>query len=274
MGPVEIINQVHLGRREFPFRVYHTAANTTSRRQVVRRRLRSSAASYSDDEETLDVLVFGSPPQEEPPLPDRTSYHPGGRPLIRYSLLNKYLPLRIGKVKRRPSGFREKGGPFQIRYFAESAAECYCDEQCLLYGDCCSDYTYVCPRPEHCIVSHWGGWGECLPRNGSCGEGEKARERTVLRHQMNGGRRCPELREAKACFRECSPASSSALVDEYGRVVPGREGQDRTTVALLLDYKYHDSRRPPSGYANGTADWWWEATVEKKRRLPKEAYKK
>ncbi|VDK19357.1 unnamed protein product, partial [Anisakis simplex] len=103
---------------------------------------------------------------------------------------------------------------------------CYCDEVCIAFGDCCSDYTFVCP-PSDCYVTNWSEWSACVLDDTAqkCGVGTRTRTREVRREANYGGAPCPDLVEQLSCFHECPP----------------RE-EDVTTVALLLDYKYNDIR--------------------------------
>lgn len=87
-------------------------------------------------------------PTEDPPSKEANELFKG-YPIIRYSLLNKFLPLRIGKRKSyAPSSslsFIQKEKQ-QIMYLTESDPECYCDEYCSRYNDCCTDYQKFCER--------------------------------------------------------------------------------------------------------------------------------
>ncbi|CAD6190384.1 unnamed protein product [Caenorhabditis auriculariae] len=162
----------------------------------------------------LKTLIFGEKtnPDEEPEEISRyLSYHP--RPkhlLIRYSILSQHLPLRISTTPDTSMMSEEDESERPTLYYLEAAkAECYCDEACIALGDCCSDYTYVCP-PRDCVVGDWGSWSGCSADQGSCGIG------TQKRTQM------------RTCFVECRKPKSAL--------------DDVTTVALLLDYKYNTTR--------------------------------
>ena len=54
-----------------------------------------------------------------------------------YLLLNQHI--RIIADERVPSSEH-------YAYLAAGDVQCYCDETCIELGDCCSDYTFVCPR--------------------------------------------------------------------------------------------------------------------------------
>ncbi|CAI2349759.1 unnamed protein product [Caenorhabditis sp. 36 PRJEB53466] len=146
--------------------------------------------------------------------------------ITRYSILSKYMPL---KVTSSPLLYEEnRVQPAANLYFLESGAnECYCDEHCVTLGDCCSDYTFVCP-PRDCVVTDWDEWSECAADNGTCGIGVQKRLRHVVEHAERGGAVCPPLKEMRTCFVDCRPKKS--LFD------------DITTVALILDYKYNQTR--------------------------------
>ena len=40
-----------------------------------------------------------------------------------------------------------------VMFLSEADPDCFCDELCVQYGDCCSDYTYVCPRKQKITTS-------------------------------------------------------------------------------------------------------------------------
>uniref|UniRef100_A0AC34FTD2 SMB domain-containing protein n=1 Tax=Panagrolaimus sp. ES5 TaxID=591445 RepID=A0AC34FTD2_9BILA len=113
-----------------------------------------------------------------------------------------------------------------VRFLVEADPDCFCDELCVQYGDCCSDYTYVCP-PTDCQVSQWGEWSKCEAYQTTCGQGRQERKRIVNIPPAHGGMPCLPLTEARACFKEC----------------PVVKQKDITTVALLLPYKYHEARK-------------------------------
>lgn len=77
-------------------------------------------------------------------------------------MLNRNLPLTIEqpRIVSSESHYDEDSGEYdddtEVMYLTEADPVCYCDETCIRYGDCCSDYTYVCPRkdlsPLSCIA--------------------------------------------------------------------------------------------------------------------------
>jgi len=58
-------------------------------------------------------------------------------------------------------------------------------------------------EPKSCRVSAWADWSSCSK---SCGIGEAARTRTVIKHPRHGGTPCPKLKEFKWCgsARNCN----------------------------------------------------------------------
>lgn len=166
-----------------------------------------------------------------------------GWPLIRYSLLNKYLPLRV--LKRSHTMDVVKGRQQTIWHtfnVAEAPKECFCDQMCVKYGDCCGDYAYRCPAVD-CLISQWTSWSDCFVEmpEANCGLGFRERHRQVLNQAENGGIECPSsLTQQIGCFKQCE-----ANIEE--RVDLGEEEEytrpDVTTVALLLDYRFNKSRK-------------------------------
>ncbi|CAL2036504.1 unnamed protein product [Caenorhabditis brenneri] len=176
---------------------------------------------------TLKTLIFGQKRDQRTPPEEITRYSEKPRHLlIRYSLLSKYMPL---KVTSSPLLYEEnRVQPSNNLYYLESSiSECYCDEHCVALGDCCSDYTFVCP-PRDCVLTDWDRWSQCTPDNGTCGIGTQKRLRHVIQHAERGGAACPPLKEMRTCFIECRPKKSAL--------------DDITTVALILDYKYNQTR--------------------------------
>ncbi|MFH4974044.1 hypothetical protein AB6A40_000753 [Gnathostoma spinigerum] len=173
---------------------------------------------------TLLQLIFGEGyyRQDEP---DITRYY-GPHKIIRYSLLNRYLPLRISRARRDRFDVQPKSEAHILS--GVNYGKCYCDEICIKFGDCCADYPYVCP-PSDCYVTEWSTWSECVPdnKNEKCGVGIRSRDRTVLRDAIHGGASCPPLVEKHSCYLECHKVE---------------KGEDIVTVALLVDYKFNGTR--------------------------------
>uniref|UniRef100_A0A183EQY7 SMB domain-containing protein n=1 Tax=Gongylonema pulchrum TaxID=637853 RepID=A0A183EQY7_9BILA len=121
----------------------------------------------------------------------------------RYSVLNQLIPLII-KDSREGKKLRGYGGS-KIAFLEKNGAHdsiCFCDEKCIAFGDCCTDYTFVCP-PSDCFVTEWSMWSSCLPDREACGIGIRTRKRTILRKAERGGKECPPLVEKMSCFKEC-----------------------------------------------------------------------
>ncbi|VDM79357.1 unnamed protein product, partial [Strongylus vulgaris] len=78
-----------------------------------------------------------------------------------------------------------------------------------------------------CIVSEWGSWENCVADDGTCGIGVQQRTRYVRQEAIRGGKECPPLKEMRTCYVECPKRRSL---------------DDLTTVALLLDYRYNETR--------------------------------
>uniref|UniRef100_A0A0N5B9R1 SMB domain-containing protein n=1 Tax=Strongyloides papillosus TaxID=174720 RepID=A0A0N5B9R1_STREA len=226
-----------------------------------------------DDDETIEILHFGDEFEDPPPHQEHIKYLDSDNrthAYIRYSLINRYIPVRVEKVKKRTrhrmrhekvrklgknkidklvplehqsndkkkitgvdegdekARWREEN----YRYKSQGNVECYCDGACLKFGDCCSDYTFVCP-PVDCKTSEWERWSDCVAddKDVGCGIGQRVRRRYIVRKAENGGNRCGELEETVSCFKECKKRSN-----RFGLF-------DETTVALIIDYKYNMSRK-------------------------------
>ncbi|CAB4058620.1 unnamed protein product [Lepeophtheirus salmonis] len=74
-----------------------------------------------------------------------------------------------------------------------SALPCYCDHACLRLQDCCPDFKEFCQVID-CHVSEWGPWSPCKGCSGT-----EERQRVILRHPLNGGSKCPHLKQTQPC---------------------------------------------------------------------------
>ncbi|VIO91393.1 Uncharacterized protein BM_BM5396 [Brugia malayi] len=170
-------------------------------------------------------LIFGQPFYPKGEQPETTLYYQRHK-LIRYSLLNRHIPLTVKDL-------RSIGWPndvTKLTFLGNTAYDnlCYCDEKCVTFDDCCSDYSFACPSSD-CAVSEWSAWSQCIPDKGSCRTGVQTRKRTIDRKPKHGGTECPSLVEKMSCFKECPQ--------------PRRRHQPGITpVALLLDYSYNKTR--------------------------------
>lgn len=144
-----------------------------------------------------------------------------------YSILSQHLPLTVSTTPIVPEYDDEAP---QFMYLEAPPTNCYCDETCVALGDCCSDYTYVCP-PQDCEVSDWYPWEGCVADVGECGTGVEQRVRYVTHRAERGGASCPPLKEMRTCFKQCTKRRSL---------------DDITTVALLVDYRYNETRNKTS----------------------------
>nr|XP_031297327.1 somatomedin-B and thrombospondin type-1 domain-containing protein isoform X1 [Camelus dromedarius] len=73
---------------------------------------------------------------------------------------------------------------------------CFCDQACLITGDCCFDYARACPaRP--CLVGEWSPWSGCADR---CRPTARVRRRAVRQEPRNGGAPCRVLEERAGCL--------------------------------------------------------------------------
>jgi hypothetical protein len=73
-----------------------------------------------------------------------------------------------------------------------------CDSKSMKISKSCNDQKC----PINCGVSPWGAFGKCST---SCGEGVKARTRTILSKPEHGGNKCPALRITDRCFEGACP---------------------------------------------------------------------
>uniref|UniRef100_A0A0K0EA09 SMB domain-containing protein n=1 Tax=Strongyloides stercoralis TaxID=6248 RepID=A0A0K0EA09_STRER len=215
-----------------------------------------------EPDESIEILHFGEEFEDPQPYQEHVRYLNQDNmthAYIRYSLINRYIPVRVEKVKKRTRhrmrhekvrklgknkidklvpiehNYNEKKKLDQeknYRYKSQGDIECYCDSACLKFGDCCSDYTFVCP-PLDCKTSEWEIWGDCLPDDKikNCGIGERIRRRRIVKNAENGGSKCGTLEEKISCFKECKKKiGTTNLFDD-------------TTVALIIDYKYNMTRK-------------------------------
>uniref|UniRef100_A0A0R3S384 SMB domain-containing protein n=1 Tax=Elaeophora elaphi TaxID=1147741 RepID=A0A0R3S384_9BILA len=172
-------------------------------------------------------LVFGQPFYPNEQQPETTRYHRRHK-LIRYSLLNRHMPLTVKNSR----GIDWPSDAIAILENAVYDRVCYCDEKCVTFEDCCSDYSFACPRvfqTSDCIVSQWSAWSNCIPDEGSCKAGVQTRKRIINRKPEHGGIECPSLVEKMSCFKECA---------QHRR----RHQPEVTPVALILDYSYNKTR--------------------------------
>ncbi|KAL4003606.1 Somatomedin B domain family protein [Acanthocheilonema viteae] len=168
-------------------------------------------------------LIFGQPFYPKEQQPETTRYHQRHK-LIRYLLLNRHMPLTIKNSR----GTELSNDATKLAILADTDHLCYCDEKCVAFEDCCSDYSFACP-PSDCIVSEWSVWSSCIPDQGSCKAGVQTRERSIDRKPEHGGMECPSLIEKKSCFKECPQLWK-------------RDQPEITSVALILDYLYNKTR--------------------------------
>ncbi|VDO20610.1 unnamed protein product [Haemonchus placei] len=176
--------------------------------------------SYSSNlARKITHFLFGYPEgPDEPP-----------EEILRYTSKPKHLLIRCSQQLLRPimsMKVKKISVSPQFMYLEAPPTDCYCDESCLALGDCCSDYTYVCPRRD-CRVSEWAEWEQCIPDEGSCGNGIEQRVRQVIDPPARGGKECPALKEMRTCFKQCTIRRSL---------------DDLTTVALIIDYRFNDTR--------------------------------
>ncbi|VDK89426.1 unnamed protein product [Litomosoides sigmodontis] len=187
-------------------------------------------------------LTFGQPFYEKEEKPEKTRYYQRNK-LIRYSLLDRYMPLAIKNSR----GIEWSSNQTKLELRASNGMPhdrlCYCDEKCVTFQDCCSDYSSTCP-PSDCVPNEWSTWSDCIPDEGNCGAGVQTRTRTISRRAEHGGMECPSLIEKMSCFKECPENGQQQYQSEV------------TPVALILDYLYKEAReKSSSGYIHrGVAD--------------------
>uniref|UniRef100_A0A915PP09 SMB domain-containing protein n=1 Tax=Setaria digitata TaxID=48799 RepID=A0A915PP09_9BILA len=177
-------------------------------------------------------LIFGEPFYSSEQQQEKTDYYQRHR-LIRYSLLNRYIPL----VVKDSLGNTWPNTASRFAFLKNTAYDnfCYCDEKCVTSGDCCSDYAITCPRvfllskTTDCTVSEWSIWSHCVPDQGNCKIGIRTRKRNIERKPKHGGMECPSLVEKMSCFKECAQQKR-------------RHQPEIAPVALILDYSYNKTR--------------------------------
>jgi len=99
------------------------------------------------------------------------------------------------------------------RHSDKTSETCFCDEICLLLGDCCLDYKHHCPAKDCVLSDRWSDWSDCDARCGSLGV--QTRSRTVLVHPRNGGKVCADAIERRQCEGvNCKFARASEAIDE------------------------------------------------------------
>lgn len=111
-----------------------------------------------------------------------------------------------------------------------SSTTCFCDELCLIIGDCCHDYKYNCPEIDCVLSDRWSEWGECDSR---CGRGIQTRSREVLVEPKNGGKQCGTMVERRQCegtYCKVARASEATTEElkETGEIVPATYASWRT----------------------------------------------
>jgi len=77
----------------------------------------------------------------------------------------------------------------------QESKRCYCDSNCIIMGDCCTDYHHTCSRQD-CQVGDWQEWTTC---DNQCGYGARKRTRKVIVYPDNGGHHCPIMKQRRAC---------------------------------------------------------------------------
>uniref|UniRef100_A0A183BU00 SMB domain-containing protein n=1 Tax=Globodera pallida TaxID=36090 RepID=A0A183BU00_GLOPA len=128
-------------------------------------RRRKNVATFTDfdvPEEEETVIQFGSEAQMRERMDDDQSEEDEKHsPIVRYSLLSRYLPLRIVKRRIRVPNKVSQGAqpkewtasePWRMNILMETNMDCFCDQFCTDYGDCCANYAQACPA-INCEVS-------------------------------------------------------------------------------------------------------------------------
>uniref|UniRef100_A0AC34RIV9 SMB domain-containing protein n=1 Tax=Panagrolaimus sp. JU765 TaxID=591449 RepID=A0AC34RIV9_9BILA len=147
---VEIDNDTLRFSEQFPG---HAEFLTALDGEEYRRKYTLPPRQETSRTKTLTEIIFGYPfnGKESP----ESTIIEWGRPIIRLSTLNRYLPVKVGQVEDIATPLRElkEGSDYPVydglMFLEESNPDCFCDEQCVKYGDCCSDYTFIC-LPTDC----------------------------------------------------------------------------------------------------------------------------
>ncbi|KAM4705683.1 somatomedin-B and thrombospondin type-1 domain-containing protein [Rhinophrynus dorsalis] len=95
---------------------------------------------------------------------------------------------------------------------------CFCDQTCMLTGDCCYDYPQACPA-RACVVGEWSHWSGCADQ---CSPTIRVRRRQVEQESENGGEPCPPLEEKAGCLQyltsqgnDCGHSHVPAFITTY-----------------------------------------------------------
>ncbi|BFZ18560.1 hypothetical protein BsWGS_21599 [Bradybaena similaris] len=114
---------------------------------------------------------------------------------------------------------------------SRDSRRCFCDSNCLILGDCCTDYHHTCKSAD-CRVAEWGEWTPC---DNPCGFGTRKRQRDITQYPDNGGNHCPELKQRRSCVGYEAQVCRDNLVDERlqetretARLLPIQFGRYRT----------------------------------------------
>ncbi len=102
----------------------------------------------------------------------------------------------------------------------ESSDGCYCDEDCVKYGDCCEDICDECPELSHCGGEDPCAGKECGPdgQGGTCGECEHGFECVggLCEEKASpecGDGACDEGEDCDSCAADCACAEGSECVN-------------------------------------------------------------
>ncbi len=87
-----------------------------------------------------------------------------------------------------------------------------------------------------CKVGEWSPWSPCSATCGS--SGTSSRRRSVLRPESNGGKRCPLLKEERACTSDQPCPARHGSRRHHHRMNRLGKVQDSEETAVLLPGKY------------------------------------